>query len=148
MPVAATRDLVEVADAVRRATRRLARRLRQNGGTGLSPTLGAALATIAREGPITLGALAAVERVAPPSITKIATTLVEAGLIARRVDDSDRRVVRVELTAEGRQQLDVARDQHTAWLADRLQQCTASELACLRDAAALLERLVDDEHRR
>jgi DNA-binding MarR family transcriptional regulator len=96
---------------------------------------------------MTLGELAAIERVAPPSMTRIAAKLVDEGLISRRAEAADRRVVWVELTAAGREQLEVTRDKHTEWLAGRLRDCTASELACLHDAAALLERLVDDEQR-
>ena len=129
---------------LRLATRRLVRRLRQSDPSGLSPTLAAALATIAREGPMTLGALAASEGVTAASITRVVAKLADDGLIGRRVDDTDRRVTWVECTAKGRRQLEVTRERHTAWLADRLDGCTASELACLREAAALLERLVDD----
>ncbi len=93
---------------------------------------------------MTLGALAASERVTAASITRVAAKLAEDGLIIRRVDDTDRRATWVECTAKGRRQLEVTRERHTAWLADRLEGCTESELACLREAAALLERLVDD----
>ncbi len=129
------------------AVRRIARQLRQTDSTGLSPTLGAALRTIAREGPLTLGELAEVERLAPPSITKVTRTLVERGLITRRLDQSDRRIARVQITAEGRRQLADARDHHTAWLAARLDECTPAEVDCLRDAAALLSRIAHDEPR-
>ena len=42
---------VELAGQLRIAVARTARRLRQESGTGLSPTLTAALATIERHGP-------------------------------------------------------------------------------------------------
>ncbi len=93
---------------------------------------------------MTLGALSTREGVTAASITRVAVKLAEAGLITRRVDDTDRRVTWVECTAKGRRQLEVTRERHTAWLADRLEGCTPSELACLREAATLLERLVDD----
>src|SRR5829696_1475760 len=119
-PKTRTTDPVKVAGHLRLATARLHRVLRQNDGTDLSPTMVSALVTIAREGPITLGDLAAAEEVAPPSVTKIATTLVDAGLAQRRVDDGDRRVVWIELTDHGREHLAESRQRRTTWLAARL----------------------------
>src|SRR5438046_2263448 len=80
---------------------RLARQLRQQGDTGLSPSQRSALSTIQGHGPLTLGALADLERVAPPSVTKAVSKLELAGLVARQVDDRDRRVVRVTITTAG-----------------------------------------------
>src|ERR671911_551892 len=54
---------------LRMVVTRLARRLRQQGEAPASPTQLAALATIERDGPLTFGALAALERVRPPTIT-------------------------------------------------------------------------------
>jgi DNA-binding MarR family transcriptional regulator len=137
----------EVAGALRLAVLRLSRRLRRENTIGLSPTLGAVLGTIARDGPITMGAVAATEGLAPPSITKAAARLVDEGLITRRVDDVDRRIVWLELTADGRRRLDATRYANTRWLADRLEGCTPGELASLREAAALLERMVEETRR-
>src|ERR671939_538026 len=67
---------VELASHLRIALARTARRLRQESGTGLSPTLTAALATIARHGPLTPSELAARERVQRPTVTRVLTALV------------------------------------------------------------------------
>ena len=53
----------EVLGRLRFAVMRLARQLRQHAGTGATPSQSSALATIARIGPLSLGALAAAERV-------------------------------------------------------------------------------------
>src|SRR4051812_41879678 len=79
-------DPVEVAGHLRMSVARLARLLRQQDESGLSAPLTAALATISREGPLTLGQLAAQERVAPPSITKVVGKLEDRGLVERQVD--------------------------------------------------------------
>src|SRR3954466_10589348 len=107
----------EVAGSLRFSVIRLARLLRQQDRSGLSPTLTAALATISREGPLTLGELAGREQVAPPSITKVVAKLEDRGLVERRLDERDRRVTRVEVSAAGRAQLEAARTRRTAWLA-------------------------------
>lgn len=134
-------DPVEVASHLRISTARLTRTLRQNDDSGLGPTFIAALATVAREGPLTLGELAAAEQVAPPTITKVANKLVEQGFASRQVDPDDRRVVRLEVTDKGRKQLDAYRKRRTSWLAARLRNCTPDELATLDEAARIIDRL-------
>ena len=65
----------ELAARLRLSATRLARRLRQEADAGLTPSQLSALAVIEREGPLTLGALADHEKVAPPSITKVVAKL-------------------------------------------------------------------------
>ena len=73
----------DIAARLRLSATRLARRLRQESGAGLSPSQQSALAVIANHGPLTLGALAEHERVAPPSITKVVSKLECDGLVTR-----------------------------------------------------------------
>ena len=74
----------ELATRLRLAIARSARRLRQEAGTDLSPSLTAALATVERHGPLTPSELAARERVQRPTITRVACRLEEAGLVDAR----------------------------------------------------------------
>jgi DNA-binding MarR family transcriptional regulator len=141
-------DAVELAARLRVATARLNRAMRQNDGTEMGPTLVAALVTIAREGPMTLGDLAAAEQVAPPSITKVAARLVEEGLAERSVDTDDRRVVWIAVTDAGRRHLEASRRRRTTWLASRLDGFTPDELAILDAATALLTRIVEPDEGR
>jgi DNA-binding MarR family transcriptional regulator len=134
-------DPVEVAGRLRLSTTRLARILRQQDQLGLTPTLTAALATIGREGPLTLGELAACEQVSPPTITRVVGKLEDAGLVRRRPDPKDGRVSRVELSAAGRRQLETGRTRRTAWLATRLRDLPPEDLVHLHAAATVLERL-------
>jgi DNA-binding MarR family transcriptional regulator len=137
----ATPDPVEIAGRLRLSTTRLARILRQQDQLGLTPTLTAALATIGREGPLTLGELAASEQVSPPTITRVVGKLEAAGLVRRRPDPADGRVSRVELCPAGRRQLEAGRTRRTAWLATRLRDLPPEDLARLHEAAGILERL-------
>jgi DNA-binding MarR family transcriptional regulator len=121
---------------------RLARRLRQQGETAASPTQLAALATVERHGSITLGELAAVERVQPPTITAAIGRLEQRGLVRRRTDPDDRRVARVEITREGRRLLERSRSRKTAYLERRLAALSADERVTLERAAEILERLL------
>ena len=80
-----------LAAHLRLAVARTARRLRQEAGGGLSPTLTAALATVERHGPLTPSELAARERVQRPTATKLVARLEADGLVARTADPTDGR---------------------------------------------------------
>jgi DNA-binding MarR family transcriptional regulator len=127
---------------------RLARRLRQHGETAASPTQLAALATIERDGPLTLGDLAAVERVQPPTITAAVGRLEARGLVRRGTDLRDRRVARVEITPPGRRLLEQSRSRKTAYLEARLAALTSDERDTLERAAAILERVLEEDARK
>ena len=135
----------ELASRLRLAVTRLARRLRTQLPGELTPSQLATMSSIERLGPITLGDLSAVERVKPPSMTKIVACLEEQGLVSRAVDPSDRRVARVDITAQGRRFLDSSRRRKDAYLAERLRDLDAADRAALERAAAVLERLLEDE---
>jgi len=135
----------ELADKLRLAVTRLARRLRQQSGVGASPTQLSALATVERRGPIALGSLAEAERVKPPTMTAAVTRLVADGLLARHVDDSDRRIVRVAITATGRRLLARNRSRKTAELERRLRRLSPEDRRTLDRAVVVLDRLLEQE---
>lgn len=132
---------LEVVARLRLSIARLARRLRQEAGTGLSPSQHSALITIAVHGPLTLGRLARIEQVAPPTITRIAVKLEDDGLVARTVDPSDRRVSRVAITAEGERRLEHGRSRRNAWLAQRLRTFPPDQRRRLEAALDVLDAL-------
>lgn len=133
----------ELAARLRLVVTRLARRLRQHAESGVSPTGLAALATIERDGPITLGALAKTERVQPPTITSAVARLEELGLVARTPDPTDRRVTHVAVTSAGRKLLDRSRSRKNAYLDRQLRDLTPDEQATLARAAGILERMLE-----
>jgi DNA-binding MarR family transcriptional regulator len=143
-PPARTPDL---ADSLRLAVTRLARRLRQHADVSASPTQVAALSTIERRGPLTLGELAACERVRPPTVTAAVSRLEARDLVRRTPDPTDRRVARVEITAAGRKLLARTRSRKTAFLAQRLGALDARERAVLAEAVVVLDHLLDEEGR-
>jgi DNA-binding MarR family transcriptional regulator len=134
-------DQGAVAGRLRQSVFRLARLLRQQDDSGDAPALISALAVIERQGPLTLGALAAQEQVAPPTVTKVVDTLEARGLVERVRDDADRRVCRVKVTARGRRRLEASRTRRTAWLARQLDALPASDVAQLSAALEVLEKL-------
>jgi len=137
-------ERLEAAARLRLATARLARRLRQQAGSGLSPSQQSVLATIEGHGPLTLGQLAKIEQVAPPTITRVVGKLEDDRLVRRLVDASDRRVARVEITADGRRRLAHTRQRRNAWLAQQLDAVDTTVLADVDAAIRVLEALTMD----
>ena len=113
-------DAAEIAARLRLSATRLARRLRQESGAGLTSSQLSALAVIERHGPLTLGAVAEHEGVAPPSITRVVGRLEADGLVVRHTDPDDRRVARVTVSGRGAALLAGSRRRKTAWLTSRI----------------------------
>jgi DNA-binding MarR family transcriptional regulator len=140
---ATTETTADLADRLRLAVTRLARRLRQQTDADASPTQVAVLSTVERLGPITLGELAARERVRPPTVTAAVAKLEERGLLVRQPDPEDRRVVRAEITAAGRRLLARARSRKTAFLAKRLAELDDDDRDVVRAAVEVLDRFLE-----
>lgn len=134
---------LELANALRPTITRLARRLRQQDHTGLGPTMTATLSSIAKHGGPTHGELAAIEQVAPPTITAVVGKLESLGLVTREIGTTDRRVTRIRITPAGIDQLDEVRSRRTSWLAFQLDSLNADERQRLTDAADVLAKLVE-----
>lgn len=124
-----------------RAVARLNRRLRQERQTDLTPTQLSVLGTIGLLGPCTPSAIAAYERVQPPSIARTLSRLVDEGFVLREPHPDDGRQVLISLADKGEDVLAEERARRDEWLARRLAELTAEERALLRQAAALLEGL-------
>lgn len=134
-------DVGELAGSLRLSVTRLARILRQQSDTGLTPTQLAALATLDRLGPVPIGVLADEEQVGAPTATKVVDKLASAGYVDRLADPADRRVTRVAVTVAGRRLLGDVRARKDAWLGSQLSELTDEDRAALADAAAVLHRL-------
>ena len=133
----------ELATRLRLAIARSARRLRQEAGTDLSPSLTAALSTVEVQGPLTPSELAARERVQRPTVTRVVGRLEELGLVTRAADPGDRRSALITVTPAGRELLAVARTRKDAFLSERLDALAPEERATLERAAALLEGMLE-----
>jgi DNA-binding MarR family transcriptional regulator len=139
----ASRSDTGLASELRFSVARLSRRLRneREPDNPLSVAALSALGILFREGECTIGALAAHERVQPPSMTRTVNCLVEDGYAVRRANETDGRQVLVDLTEQGREILLADRRRRDAWLAQRLRELTPDERALLREAAPLIQRL-------
>jgi DNA-binding MarR family transcriptional regulator len=133
-----------LASALRISVARLNRRLRaeRDPDNELLPVGQlSVLGSLFRHGPQTVGELAALERVQPPSMTRTVNCLTEGGYVERRKHETDRRQVVVALAQRGEETLATDRRRKDAWLAQRLRELTPDERELLRKAAPIIERL-------
>jgi DNA-binding MarR family transcriptional regulator len=135
----------QLASRLRLAVARTARRLRQEAGGGLSPTLTAALASIDNHGPLTPSELADRERIKRPTATRLIGTLEEAALVVRTADPGDRRSSLIAITPEGRELMRTLRTRKDLYLAERLRKLSAEDRETLDRAAGLLERMLEED---
>ena len=137
-----TREVEAVADRLHSAALHLLRRLRtEDDALGVSPPRLSALSVVVFAGPIGIGALAAAEGVAAPTMTRLVDGLERDGLVRRRPDPADARGVLVEPTATGKRILTKGRRQRVRTLAEGLAGLTSEELADIRRGAELIDRV-------
>lgn len=139
-------DVHEVATAIQVSVGLLKRRLQQAQVAGdLSASEISALARLDRGGPTTPSALAKLERITPQSMGATLGGLERRGLVARRPDPGDGRHVVLSVTDLGLELLHSRRSARTEQLATALSVgFSRSELATLRSAAPLIERLAQN----
>jgi DNA-binding MarR family transcriptional regulator len=141
MPIVADTAL---ASSLRLSVMRLARRMRaQRAETSLTLSQLAALSTLERHGALTPGELAAHEKVQPPSMTRLLAVLESRGLVTRQPHPTDGRQVVVTVGPAGSALLREDRRRRDAWLAQRMRTLDEEEVAVLRRALAVLDKLAD-----
>jgi DNA-binding MarR family transcriptional regulator len=92
-------------------------------------------------GPRSLGALAAAEGVAGPTMTRIVDGLVAAGLAERRPDPGDGRAVLIAPTQAGEGLMRAAAGRRITAIADAITDLPTADRRRLAAAAGLLDRL-------
>lgn len=137
-----------VADGLRPTLLRLARELRRERIAGVSQQQVTLLVAIKYEPGITVGELAAGERVSPAAMSNRVSRLERDGLVERTQSDADRRRVGLTLTDEGQRTLRRVRSRRTAWLATRLGELEPDELETIAAAVEPLASLLHDEEGR
>lgn len=137
-------DTLVLADRLRLAVGRLARRLRQQSLGGLTPSQRSVLVTLDRGAAVTMSRLAEIEGISRPAASGIASRLEERGLIERRANPGDRRSALVALTEEGRDLLEQGRRERTAILAVRLERLGEEDRGRLAEAIQVLDDLMED----
>ena len=95
-------------------------------------------------GPKTLGDLAAAEQVRAPTISRLAAEMERIGLIRRRGDPKDARVVRVEMSAKGRRVLGKGRELRIADIEGRVRRLGGEDVDALERAVRIVEGMLRD----
>lgn len=134
------KKIAALSEDLRLACMRISRRIRFEGADEIAPHQLSVLARL-EGGPLTPRALADIEKVSAPSMTRTVGCLADEGLVERHDDPDDGRRVLVELTADGRAALLEIRRQRGRWMSERVQELTGDEQATLTDAAEILTRI-------
>jgi DNA-binding MarR family transcriptional regulator len=128
---------------LRVALARLSRRLRRHELAGLTPTQLAALATVEHSGPIRLGDLAAIEGIAPSTLTRLISALEDSGYVQRCADPTDARASTLAVTPRGHEILEQIRTETTLVLARSLGELSPAQRSTLAAALPVLEQLAE-----
>ena len=144
-PTARRVSAVQVAVLLREAITRVNRRLRQTRPIGdLTVAQISALQTLDSAGALTPRELAEVERVQPPTMTKIVARLDERGLVSRTPHPTDGRQAILSPSVEGRRLMSEYRRMRDEWLAQRLAKLSPEERETVQRAAEILTRIAKD----
>ncbi len=138
--MASSVDTSHLASELRLVLGHLVRRLRAEHRFSLSQA--AVLGRLDRQGEMSIGDLAAAERVRPQSMAQTVTEMEGEGMIERRADPADGRRMLVKLTAHGLQILHEDRRHREGWLAQAIaEDLSADEQRVLAEALEMLRRL-------
>jgi DNA-binding MarR family transcriptional regulator len=96
------------------------------------------LSVLVFAGPQPVTKLAELEQVSAPAITKMVSALESAGLVQRERSETDRRVVRVSATPDGKRLLERGRAARVKAIAALLDDATEAQLQTLRAASEVI----------
>jgi DNA-binding MarR family transcriptional regulator len=131
-----------VAERLHGAAIRLIRRLRKSDeASGLAAPKLSALSVLVFGGPHTVTELAAAEQVRVPTMSRLLAELEGAGLVQKSKDPEDRRIVRVQATARGRNLLEAGKSRRLEVLAAQIRSLDVHERRLVSTAVKVIERL-------
>jgi len=140
MTTGTTRNRLEIANRLHSAAIHLLRgAAKPDVLSGQGPARLSALSVLVFGGPKTLGALAAAERVKPPTMSRIVAGLKRAGLARIQPDEKDARKVRISVTPKGERLLQEARQRRIQALERLLSGLNPADLDLLDRAANMIE---------
>lgn len=124
-------ELVELTDVIRQVMKKMATQWSKVADYGLSLSQTSMLEKLASEGPQKASHLAEALNITTGGITGIADKLIAGGLVERKRDDEDRRIVYLAITPLGRSTLKRAIRQRERFIETCFSQLTESELQSL-----------------
>ena len=136
----------EVADKLHSSAIHLLRSLRKvDEESGLTGPRMSALSVLVFGGPRTLGQLATIEQVKPPTMTRLVTALEEDGFVRREADQQDGRLTMIHATAKGEKAMAAGRSRRVLAIASRLKKMPPAQVKELERAAELIAGLAKSE---
>ena len=133
-----------LASELRIAANRLVRRQRsQRGGADLPEHLFIVLTALNKFGAMTPGALADLEGVRPPAMTRTVNALHDLGFVTKESSNTDKRQVTIRLTETGAKEIRETRRRRDAWLTQRLGNFSHDDRQILAQASELLKRIAE-----
>ncbi|HTR27007.1 MAG TPA: hypothetical protein VMI10_23750 [Terriglobales bacterium] len=136
-------ERLEVADRLHSAAIHLLRSAAKSDvQSGQGPARLSALSVLVFGGPKTLGQLAAIERVKPPTMTRIVAGLKQSGLAKIESEKGDARKKIISVTARGGRVLQEARKKRIQSLVENLERLDDSEVRTLHKASDLIEQML------
>lgn len=133
----------DLATNMRMAVLRLSRKLRNEATGEISESQYSVLSALFHLGPMTAGTLAERDHVSRPSMTRTVGSLESRDLVARRVDEADKRHVVVQITEAGAATVKDIKRRRTAWLDKRLARLAPAERQTLAEAAEIMRKVVE-----
>lgn len=142
---AAARKHDELESLINNLPRRisyLSRVLYRTDGSTLPRGMRSVVFTLA-PGPMRISDIAWQEGIGQPAATRMVARLEALGLVQRERGETDGRIVMVALTARGREELDILRQQSRRLIREALGSRSAAEIRRLKAASETLEQLID-----
>lgn len=135
---------LRLAERLHATAIRLLRRVRgEDAAAGLSAARLSALSVLVFGGTRTVTELAEAEQVTLPTMTRLLQGMERDGLVRRRRDRGDARVVRVSATAAGRRAMEAARDRRVEHLDGLLRRLSAADARRVEAAVTVLESVLE-----
>jgi DNA-binding MarR family transcriptional regulator len=103
-----------------------------------------ALSTLVRQGPLSVGELAAAEQVTAPTMSRLVTALEREAYVSREPDGADSRRIQVVATESGVRALVEARRRRVERLASLLDALPAERREAVLDATSILETVLEE----
>jgi DNA-binding MarR family transcriptional regulator len=97
-----------------------------------------------RKGKLSVGELADIQQISRPGISQALDVLVDRGLVTRRQNVDDRRVVQLELTQSGCDLMAAISNNNRSWMMKKMALLSPDEITRLLHSLELLKKTFDE----
>jgi DNA-binding MarR family transcriptional regulator len=108
----------------------------------LSPGQFNAIVVLARKGPLSMSELAAEIKISKQQLTPLINKLIDSNLAARKTDENDRRIIRIEVTPAGRDTIHTLLTEMRQTFRKRIQKLPEADLAELEQMVRRITQIL------